>query len=224
MHWGTFECLIKPLADAGFSLCSVIGAYGFGWHLASPFRPSQPICSKRYGLWGILKSLGSVSYRPSCNKSQITWPPFSPHFPKSSQILSCIHTNIMSPFPNSFEGAFHIICFINKASRICSILTISHNLAAFSCFKKYKATSENLFENKIKFLRSDRGGSYTSAVFVPFLSAHGISFKRAHEKNSWTWFFCWEIESVTHGITPRNLSSRWIASKIMDWDCARNSF
>jgi hypothetical protein len=38
----------------------------------------------------------------------------------------------------------------------------------FSKFKEFKALIENLSERKIKILRSDNGGEYTSKEFVSF--------------------------------------------------------
>jgi transposase InsO family protein len=43
-----------------------------------------------------------------------------------------------------------------------------------SKFKKLKALIENIFERKIKILRSDNGGEYTSKEFVNFCKYVGI--------------------------------------------------
>jgi transposase InsO family protein len=44
----------------------------------------------------------------------------------------------------------------------------------FSKFKEFKALIENLSETKIKILRSDNGGEYTSKEFVNFCIDVGI--------------------------------------------------
>jgi transposase InsO family protein len=44
----------------------------------------------------------------------------------------------------------------------------------FSKFKEFKALIENLSERKIKILRSDNGGEYTSKEFVNFCKDAGI--------------------------------------------------
>jgi transposase InsO family protein len=44
----------------------------------------------------------------------------------------------------------------------------------FSKFKEFKALIENLSERKIKILRSDNGGEYTSKVFANFCKDVGI--------------------------------------------------
>jgi transposase InsO family protein len=47
----------------------------------------------------------------------------------------------------------------------------------FNKFKEFKALIENLYENKIKILRSDNGGEYTSKEFVNFCKDVGIKRK-----------------------------------------------
>jgi transposase InsO family protein len=44
----------------------------------------------------------------------------------------------------------------------------------FNKFKKFKSLIENLSEKKIKILRSDNGGEYTSKEFVNFCKDVGI--------------------------------------------------
>jgi hypothetical protein len=44
----------------------------------------------------------------------------------------------------------------------------------FSKFKEFKTLIENLSERKIKILRSDNGGEYTSKEFVKFYKYVGI--------------------------------------------------
>ena len=44
----------------------------------------------------------------------------------------------------------------------------------FSKFKEFKAEVENLTERKIKTLRSDNGGEYTSRDFTDFCKEAGI--------------------------------------------------
>jgi transposase InsO family protein len=44
----------------------------------------------------------------------------------------------------------------------------------FNKFKEFKALIENLFEKRIKIVRSDNGGEYTSKEFVKYCKYVGI--------------------------------------------------
>jgi len=45
----------------------------------------------------------------------------------------------------------------------------------FVKFKEFKAEVENLIERRIKILRSDNGGGYTSKEIIAFCKKYGIN-------------------------------------------------
>ena len=51
---------------------------------------------------------------------------------------------------------------------------MKHKDEAFEKFKSFKALVENKLDHKIKCLRSDRGGEFTSNEFFDFFEEHGI--------------------------------------------------
>jgi len=51
---------------------------------------------------------------------------------------------------------------------------MKHKDEAFEKFKSFKALVENESDHKIKCLRSDRGGEFTSNEFFDFYEEHGI--------------------------------------------------
>jgi len=51
---------------------------------------------------------------------------------------------------------------------------LKHKDEAFEKFKSFKALEENESDHKIKCLRSDRGGEFTSNEFFDFCEEHGI--------------------------------------------------
>jgi transposase InsO family protein len=71
-------------------------------------------------------------------------------------------------------GKRYFITFINDASHFCYIFLLKSKDEALHYFKIYKAEVENQLEGKIKRLRDDRGGEYTSNDFSQFCVEHGI--------------------------------------------------
>jgi transposase InsO family protein len=75
---------------------------------------------------------------------------------------------------SSISGYVYYVSFIDDYSRKTWIYFLKTKAEVFSKFKKFKALIENLSERKIKILRSDNGGEYTSKEFVNFCKDVGI--------------------------------------------------
>ena len=81
----------------------------------------------------------------------------------SSKPLELIHADICGPMrKNSPLGEEYYILFIDDFSKMCWIGLIKHKDEEFEKFQIFKALVENELDLKIKCLRSDRGGEYTS--------------------------------------------------------------
>nr|CAD1817932.1 unnamed protein product [Ananas comosus var. bracteatus] len=88
--------------------------------------------------------------------------------------LNLVHIDICGPLPESRGGNKYFIGFIDDCTRKIWIYFTKEKSAAFSTFKKYKALVERESGNKIKILRSDRGGEYTSNEFKDYCNKEGI--------------------------------------------------
>jgi hypothetical protein len=75
---------------------------------------------------------------------------------------------------SSISGYVYYVSFINDYSHKTWIYFLKSKNEVFSKFKEFKALIENLSERKIKILKSDNGGEYTSKEFVNFYKDVGI--------------------------------------------------
>eukprot|EP00253_Pinus_taeda_P001594 PITA_01594 len=101
------------------------------------------------------------------------------NFPKkdgsASRPLELVHTDIcVLTRKRSPRGEEYFILFIDDFSRMCWIGLMKYKDEAFEKFKSFKALVENELDRRIKCLRFDRGGEFTSDEFFDFCEEHGI--------------------------------------------------
>jgi transposase InsO family protein len=101
--------------------------------------------------------------------------PFPKRDSKAEGVLELIHSNVCGPMPSSsISGYVYYVSFIDDYSRKTWIYLLKSKDEVFNKFKELKVLIENLFERKIKILRSNNGGEYTSKEFVNFYRDVGI--------------------------------------------------
>jgi hypothetical protein len=101
------------------------------------------------------------------------------HFPKRHRkakgVLELIQLDVCGPMPSSsISGYVYYVSFIDDYSHKTWVYLLKSEDEVFSKFKEFKALIENLYERKIKILRSDNGGEYTSKEFVNYCKDVGI--------------------------------------------------
>ena len=89
--------------------------------------------------------------------------------------LELVRTDICGPFdPISVGGNKYFISFIDDFSRKLWVYLIKGKSVAFTIFKSFKAHVEVESGCKIKILRSNRGGEYTTNEFQDYCRKNGM--------------------------------------------------
>ena len=91
---------------------------------------------------------------------------FSKRDSKAEGFLEIIHSNMCGPMQStSISGYIYYVSFIDDYSHKTWVYFLKSKYEVFGKLKEFKALIENLSEGKIKILRSDNGGEYTSKGF-----------------------------------------------------------
>ena len=101
-------------------------------------------------------------------------------FPKASSYrseepLQLVHADIYGPIsPSTLGGSRYFLLIIDNYSRLIWVAMLQHKSDAFEAFKKFKALAETEKGVKLKALRTDRGGEFTSREFSNYCISNGI--------------------------------------------------
>jgi transposase InsO family protein len=93
---------------------------------------------------------------------------------KSKCILDLIHSDVWQAPVISLGGARYFVSFIDDCSRRCWVYPIRRKADVIAVFKTFKALVELESGKKIKCLRTDNGGEYTSDEFDNIYQHEGI--------------------------------------------------
>ena len=102
---------------------------------------------------------------------------------RSAEPLALVHSDLCGKMnARSFGGEEYFITFIDDSTHYTWVYPLKRKSDAFNQFLKWKALAENSSGRRLKVLRTDRGGEYTSTEFEEFLESAGIRHERTIPK------------------------------------------
>jgi transposase InsO family protein len=89
--------------------------------------------------------------------------------------LEIVHTNLVGPTTTKgLKGERYFMLLVDDYTRMSAICFLKNKSESFENFKIYKEMIENEMDSRIKCLRSDNGGDFTSKKFMDYCNNHGI--------------------------------------------------
>ena len=85
---------------------------------------------------------------------------------------------------HSLSGARYFVIFIDDKPRYVWVYFLKCNSKVFSKFLEWRSLVERLSNYKLKILRTDNGGEFTSREFSSFLKTEGIRHELTISKHS----------------------------------------
>lgn len=155
-------------------------------------KPKEDNWHRRYGHLGV-KNLQLLArkdlvhgfdYNPSKNisfcQACVNGKLHKSSFPTSGgqrarEPLGLVHSDVCGKIStSSLGGSVYFLTFIDDLTRYTWVYMLKSKDQVFEKFKEWKALVENSSGHKVKILRSDNGGEYTSKEFTTYLKREGI--------------------------------------------------
>ena len=144
---------------------------------------------QRLARGGLVKGLNynpskGVGFCRACVEGKHKKTPFQVGEPKrAAEPLDLVHSDVCGKLNVcTMGGAEYFVTFIDDCTRYIWVYLLKRKSDVFKCFKTWKALVENLSGKKLKMLRTDRGGEYTSSEFEEFLRSVGVRHERTIPK------------------------------------------
>ena len=102
---------------------------------------------------------------------------------RSEEPLGLVHSNVCGKTnAKSLSGAEYFVMFTDDKTRFVWVYVLKHKSQVFEKFLKWKAMVERLTGWKLKTLRTDNGGEYSSTEFADYLRSEGVRHERTIPK------------------------------------------
>ncbi|KAG2854887.1 hypothetical protein PC115_g25913 [Phytophthora cactorum] len=97
---------------------------------------------------------------------------------RAKQVLEVIHSDVCGPMQTStFSGKRYFVTFTDDKSHFCVVYLLRNKSEVADKFAEFVAMAETQTGKRVKTLRSDNGGEYTSGAMAKFCKDRGIEQK-----------------------------------------------
>ena len=94
---------------------------------------------------------------------------------RAEEPLGLVHVDLCGPItPSSVSGNNYFMLLIDDCTRWCTVYMLKSKDQAVEAFVRFKAQVENNCNDKIKVLRSDRGGEFLNGTLQSIYDQAGI--------------------------------------------------
>jgi hypothetical protein len=117
----------------------------------------------------MLTIFGSDEVCEGCQYGKAHCLPFDKSFSRCKLPLELIHGDLMGPCTiPSYPGSLYMLVLVDDYTRFTWVYFMKEKSEVFFRFKELKATVESVLNKKIKRLRTENGGEFTSINFNKF--------------------------------------------------------
>jgi transposase InsO family protein len=110
-----------------------------------------------------------------CQQGKQTKTRFKSKEHSTTRSMEIVHTDIVGPTTTKgLKGEKYFMLLVDNYTRMIVVCFLKSKSEAFENFKIYKEMVENEMDSRIKCLRSDNGGEFTSKEFMDYCSSHGL--------------------------------------------------
>jgi transposase InsO family protein len=110
-----------------------------------------------------------------CQQGKQTKTRFKSKEYSTTKPLEIVHIDLVGPTTTKgLKGERYFMLLVDDYTRMTAVCFLKNKSEAFENFKIYKEMVENEMDSRIKCLRSDNGGEFTSKEFMDYCSNHGI--------------------------------------------------